>query len=184
MVKITSLRNEKLGIDIPQMVFYSRADELIDIFGFGHITEKLIWEAIENSGIPYVDWTARKEAIEDKPALHIYLELKDNYVASEKAVASAIYEQFLNLDSVYNFNLYKFAYGGVAELLDLKPVEVTLLPQGAFASYISQRQAEGADLGHLKPPHINPSDRVLSLLGAPRVVVEAVTAEAERVEPR
>jgi hypothetical protein len=45
-------------------------------------------------------------------------------------------------------------------------------------------QAEGADLGHLKPPHINPSDRVLSLLGAPRVVVEAVTAEAERVEPR
>jgi hypothetical protein len=45
-----------------------------------------------------------------------------------------------------------------------KLVEVTLLPQGIFANYISQRQAEGADLGHLKPPHINPTDRTLAAL--------------------
>jgi hypothetical protein len=43
-------------------------------------------------------------------------------------------------------------------------VEVTLLPQGAFINYISQRQAEGADLGHLKPPHINPTDKTLAAL--------------------
>ena len=68
------------------------------------------------------------------------------------------------------------------EMLGLKPLEVTLLPQGAFSSYIAQRQAEGADLGHLKPPHINPSDEVLSLLGAPKVGVEVVPSrEAERV---
>jgi len=185
MVRITSLRDEKLNIDIPQMVFERRADELIDIFGFGHITEKLIWEAIENTGIPYADWVARKEVIGDKPALHIYLELKDDYIASEQAVTAAVYEEFQKLDSIYNFNLYKFAYGEAAKVLDLKPIQVTFLPQGASSSYISQRQAEGADLGHLKPPHINPSDRVLSLLGAPRVVVEAVPAtEAERAATR
>jgi len=43
-------------------------------------------------------------------------------------------------------------------------VEVSLLPEGAFSGFIARRQAEGADLGHLKPPHINPSDRVLALL--------------------
>ena len=43
-------------------------------------------------------------------------------------------------------------------------VEVELLPKGSFAKYTSQRQAEGADLAHLKPPHINPSDEVLTLL--------------------
>jgi len=70
-------------------------------------------------------------------------------------------------------------------MLGLKPLEVTLLPQGAFSSYIAQRQAEGADLGHLKPPHINPSDEVLSLLGAPKVEVGAVPSrEAERVAAR
>jgi len=183
MIRITSLRNEKLNIDIPQMVFHSRADDLIDIFGFGHITEKIIWEAIENTGIPYVDWTARKETIDDKPALHIYLELKDNYIASQEGVAAAVYEEFQKLDSMYNFNLYKFAYGDAVRLLDLKPVKVTFLPQDAFPNYISQRQAEGAALGHLKPPHINPSERVLSLLGVPKVAVEAApVAEGERVE--
>jgi hypothetical protein len=183
MIRITSLRNEKLNIDIPQMVFHSRADDLIDIFGFGHITEKIIWEAIENSGIPYVDWTARKETIDDKPALHIYLELKDNYIASQEGVAAAVYEEFQKLDSMYNFNLYKFAYGDAVRLLDLKPIRVTLLPQDAFPNYISQRQAEGAALGHLKPPHINPSEGVLSLLGVAKVALEAAPlTEREQVE--
>ena len=117
--------------------------------------------------------------------MHIYIEPKDNYVASEKVVASAIYEQLVKLDRVYNFNLYKFAYGDAVRLLGLEPVQVTLLSQDAFSSYIAQRQAEGADLGHLKPPHINPSDEVLSLLGTPKVEVEAVPArEAERVAGR
>jgi hypothetical protein len=181
MIRVTSLRNEKLGIDIPQMVFHSRADELIDITGFGHLTERLIWEAIEGTGILYTDWIARKEVVGDKPILHLYLELKDNFIASEQAVAAAIYEELVKLDNVYHYSIYS-AYGIPEALLGLKPVEVTFLRQGAFSSYIAQRQAEGAALGHLKPPHINPSDKVLSQLGAPKVAVEAVPAtEAERV---
>ena len=77
------------------------------------------------------------------------------------------------------------AWGDPESVLGLKPIQVTLLSQGAFSSYVAQRQAEGADLGHLKPPHINASDRVLSLLGAARVVVEAVpVTEAERAVAR
>jgi len=181
MVRITSLRNEKLNIDIPQMVFEKRADELIIIFGVGHLTEKLIGEAIENSGVPYVDWTARKEVIDNKPALHIYLELKGNYIASEQNVAASVYDELEKLDSVYHFNLHKYAYGDAISYLGLRPLAVTFLPQGAFSSYISQRQAEGAAVSNLKPPHINPSDEVLSLLRAPKVVVEAApVTEAER----
>ena len=184
MIRITSLRNEKLNIDIPQMVFHSRADDLIDITGFGHLTEKLIWEAIENSGVPYADWAASKGVVGDKPILHLYIELKGDYVTSEKTVAAAVYEEFLRLDSVYHYNSYS-AYGDPETVLGLKPVQVTFLPQGAFSNFISQREAEGADLGHLKPAHINPSDKVLSLLGAPKVVVKAVPAtEAERVAVR
>ena len=185
MIKITSLRNEKLNIDIPQMAFHSRADELIDITGFGHLTERLIWEAIEGIAIPYTDWTAHKEVVDDKPILHLYLELKDDSIASEQAVATAIYEELIRLDSIYHYNIYN-AYGDPETVLSLKPVEVTFLRQGAFSSYIAQRQAEGAALGHMKPPHVNPSEAVLSQLGAPKVAVEAapVTEEAERAAPR
>ncbi len=187
MVRITSLRNEKLNIDIPQMVFERRADDLIDISGFGRMTEKLIWQAIENTGISYVDWAARKEMVADTAILRLYVELRGNYIASEKTIAAAVYDELIKLDSVYHYNPFLFhgGYGDPEAVLGLKPVEVTLLPQGAFTNYMAQRQAEGADLGNLKPPHINPSDKVLSLLGAPRVVVEAVPAtEAERVATR
>jgi hypothetical protein len=184
MIRITSLRNEKLNINIPQMEFYSRADDLIIITGLGYITEKLVWEAIENTGVPYVDWTARKEAIDGKPALHIYMEPKDKYIAREENVATTVRKEFRKLESIYDYNPYPLV-GDLETTLDLKSVQVTLLPQGAFSSYISQRQAEGADLGHLKPPHINPSDKMLSLLGAAPVEVEAVPAtEAERAAVR
>jgi hypothetical protein len=182
MIRITSLRNEELNIDIPQMVFHRRADELIDITGFGHLTERVIWEGIEGAGVPYTDWTARKEVVGGKPILHLYVEVKDESIASEQAVGAAIYEELIKLDNVYHYNIYS-AYGNPETVLGLKPVEVTFLRQGAFSSYIAQRQAEGAALGHLKPPHINPSEKVLSLLGAPKVVVEAApVTERERVE--
>jgi len=180
MVRISSLRNEKLNIDIPQMVFYSRADDLIDIASLGRLTGRVIEEAVENTGIAYVDWVARKELIDNKPALHLYLEPRDEYIASEEGMAAAIREQFKKLDRKYRCNFYSLI-GNMETVLGLKPLEVTLLPQGAFSSYMTQRQAEGTDLGHLKPPHINPSDEMLSLLGAPKVVVEAApVTEAER----
>jgi hypothetical protein len=180
MIKITSLRNEKLNIDIPQMVFDSRTDDLIDIASLGRLTERVIGEAIENTELPYVDWVARKEIVDNKPLLHIYLELKDVYVASEESLATAIREQFRRLDRKHRCNFYRLI-GDMESVLSLKPVEVTSLPQGAFSNYIARRQSEGATLESLRLPHVNPSEEALSLLRAPEVVVEAVPAtEAER----
>jgi hypothetical protein len=180
MIEITSLRNEKLNIDIPQMVFHSRADDLIDIASLGRITEKVIRKAIENTGMPCVDWVARKEIIDSKPVLHVYPELKTGYVASEKSLATAIRQQFTRLDRKYRSNFYRLI-GDMENVLELKPVKVTLLPEGAFSNYSVRRRAEGIASESLKPPHVNPSDEVLSLLNAPGVEVEAVpVTEIER----
>jgi hypothetical protein len=119
--------------------------------------------------------------VSNKPVLNIYLELKDNYIASEQSVAASVQDELEKLDSVYHFNLYKYAYGNATKFLGLRPIAVTFLPQGAFSGYIYQRQSEGAAGDNLKPPHINSSDEVLSLLRAPKVVVEAApVTEAER----
>jgi len=159
MVTITSLRNEALGIDIPQMAFFGRADGIID-FGVTRLTEKIIWQAIQNTGIPYEDWIARKEIKEDM-RLHIYIELKEGDHASDAEIAEAISKQLKQLDSSY----VETQKGVGSSYLDFS-VEVKTLPRGAFAAYISQRRAEGAELAHIKPTHINPSDEVLSLLQA------------------
>ena len=184
LIEITSLHNEKLGIDIPQMVFHSRADDLIDIASLGRLTERVIEEAVEKSGIPYVDWVARKELIDNKPVLHFYLEPRSDYIASEAGIAAAMRKQFKKLDRKYRCNFYSLI-GDMETVLGLKPLEVTLLPQGAFSSYMAQWQVESADLGSLEPSHINPSDEMLALLGVPKVVVEAApVTEAERAAAR
>jgi len=178
MIKITSLRNEKLGIDIPQMVFERRADDLLD-FVFIRLTEKTIWQAIENTGIAYEDWSAYKKTGE--PVLSIFIELKDSYQGSDADIAAAVREQIIKSDN--GKDTESLIRGDFATMIDFK-VEISLLPRGAFANYIAQRQAEGADLAHLKPPHINPSDKVLSLLMTKPEEVVKVEAGAEAAAVR
>ena len=178
VIRITSLKNEAAGIDLPQMVFERRADDLIDIAGFGRLTERVIWEAIETSGVPYVDWTARKEIEGEQAFLHIYLEPSGSPVPSERAFTSALYRQFRELDKHYNFNIYSI-FGEEEEAPADLPLKVTYLSTGAFRRYIVKRQNEGADLGHLKPPHINPSDAVLAALAEQAVEVERVPVTAD-----
>ena len=162
MIRITAARNDELGIDIPQMIFERRADDLIDIGGFTRLTERVIWQAIENAGFPYEDWAVRKEIMKDQPVLHIYIELKDNNSANTSTIGTEVHNQLKKLDK---------DYADLESILGVNPLEVSLLSQGAFKEYMAARQAEGADLAHIKPPHINPSDKVLSLLGAKFVAV-------------
>jgi hypothetical protein len=168
MIKITSLRNEKLGIDIPQMTFHGRVDDIIDIAGFTRLTEKVIWQAIENTGTPYKEWTVRKELL-DKPVLHLYIELKGNGHIAPEELAVAVHEELAKLDP---------PYADLEAFIGLRPLEVTLLPQGAFQNYMLRQQAAGADLAHLKPPHVNPSDSVLESLVEGEEAVP-VSAESE-----
>ena len=154
MIEITSLRNEQLNIDIPQMIFHSRVDDMIDIAGFTRLTEKVIWQAIENTGLDYEEWTVRKE-VKEKPILHLYLELRENGYIIEEQAAESVHQELKRLDA---------PYADLESFLGLRPLEVTLLPQNAFRGYMLRQQAAGADLAHLKPPHINPSDGIIDCL--------------------
>lgn len=154
MIKVTALRNEKLDIDIPQMTFHARVDDMIDIAGFTRLTEKVIWQAIENSGITYREWTIRKE-LKESPMLHLYLELGENGYITEEQIATSIHNELKRLDT---------PYADLESFLGLRPLEVTILPENAFQDYKEKQQAAGADLAHLKPPHINPPDGVINYL--------------------
>ncbi|MFC2045080.1 GH3 auxin-responsive promoter family protein [Chloroflexota bacterium] len=174
MVRITSLRNDKLGIETPQMVFERRADDLID-FAAVRLTEKTIWQAIENTGIAYQDWTAFKKVGE--PVLQIFIELSNGYQSSNTEIERLIYNQIIHPESNDSY-MTSADHDDLVNMINFK-VEVNLLPIGAFANYTTQRLAEGADLAHIKPPHINPTDRVLSLLQAKPVVTPQVTVAVE-----
>ncbi len=153
IIKIISTSDEVNNVYVPQMVFSTRADDIIDIGGFTRLTEKIIWKAIENIDFPYVDWTARKEYLESKPVLTIYIEFKDD-VNVEK-YTKLLHEELKRLDKPYR---------ELEEFTGIFPLRVVPLNSGTFARYIERRKAEGADLAHLKPEHINPSNAVMEIL--------------------
>lgn len=157
VIRISSLKNEALHINLPQMEFEGRVDDILDIGAFIRLTEKVIWQAVSNTGIPYVDWVARKENIGGIPSLHLFIELKDRETLDSPAIAKALYEELKKMDE-------DFMYGNIEDLLNTMPITVTLLPAGAFASLLNLRRSQGADLAHLKPRHINPTGKEISFL--------------------
>ena len=159
MVRITSLNNENLGINIPQMVFERRADDVIDLICV-RLTEKSIWQAIEDTMIPYEDWVAYKEPGE--LVLNILLEPKKGSHINQEDIEKLIAERLIMSDIAKDKNIVSIR-DDLANMLDFK-VKLMLLPYGTFSNYLQERQLEGADLAHLKPPHINPSDKILSML--------------------
>jgi hypothetical protein len=99
LIRITGLENEKLGISIPQMQFERRADGLIN-FVVVQLTEKIIWQAIEKTGVKYVDWLAFKRPGES--TLNVVIEPKNGYKIKEAELAALIREKVLTSDEKNN----------------------------------------------------------------------------------
>jgi hypothetical protein len=175
MVRITDLRNEELGINLPQMVFERRADDLLD-FATIRISEKTVWQAIERTDIPYEDWIAYKNPGE--LTLNLAIEPKCGYPIDELKLANDI------RTNIMRHEIDAFATSPVhqdAIRTTRMDVKVTLLPVGTFARYIAYKKAEGSDIAHLKPPHVNPPPKILSLLlHNPEIVIDLESVSSNR----
>ena len=175
MVRITALANDRAGISLPQMEFDQRVDGTID-FNVIRLSEKAIWSALEEIGVPYEEWIAYKTP--GNQSLSLFIEPKNGDVLDERALGDAIYKVLVRNEgrseedplvedtrNMVGFN-----------------VDVTLLARGTFSRYTAARQREGADLAHLKPPHVNPTDSVLStLMSEAHAAHDAGEVETERV---
>jgi hypothetical protein len=153
LIEITAERDDELDVDIPQMVFHSRADEVIDIAGFTRLTEKTLWQAIHDTGVAYTDWTSLKEVDGGKPVLHLYIEL-DGDEDPEK-LRDEIHVNLTKSDEDYR---------DLGRILDLDPMRLTLLSPGTFDRYYVRKREEGAELAHLKPPHVSHTPAHVQLL--------------------
>lgn len=154
VIQVIALRDEELGVDSPQMTFYSRADDIIDLASFTRLTEEVLWQALQNSGAPYVDWTARKEYEGQGVVLRIYLEPKGGAPGVDE-IRERVQKALVELDP---------AYAELQSMLGMDPMRITLLSSGTFRRYTMARQAEGTDLARLKPAHMNTPDSVLAKL--------------------
>jgi hypothetical protein len=153
LIRVVALEDEEVGIKLPQIVFESRADDLIDIAGFTRLDERTIWHSIAKTGIKYEEWTVRKEDEQGHAIIRLYIELKEDIEPTQ--VEKAIHKELSAIDRDYE---------SLESMLGMQPLRVVTLPAGSFQRYYEDKQKAGAELAHLKPPHMNPSNTVIQEL--------------------
>jgi len=155
LVKVISLEVADLNINLPQIRFYSRAKDIINLGGMALMTEKDIWQGIESSSITYYDWVARNEGGEGKEYLRLFIELESTDNIDLESVISDISQGLQNINPDYK---------SFIDILGYDPLKVTLLNPGSFSSYMDYQESQGADLAHTKPPHMKPSKDQMNIL--------------------
>ena len=155
LLEVVALKDEEVNIGLPQFRFFSRGDDIIDIGAMVRLTEKMIWTAIEIAQVEYTDWGARKRSEESQPVLEIMLELKEAETRSVEELREDIRKALKEVER---------EYGDMEEILQIDPLQITLLPIGAFERYMNKKREEGADLAHIKPPHMQPTDEAIDEL--------------------
>ncbi len=106
--------------------------QLEQVAGFTRISEKTIVQAIANVGLNYEDWSIRKEVNQGKPTLHLYIELNDDYLS--KDVAPVLHSELKNIDP---------GYCDLDLMMDIRPLEVTVLRPGTFRDYYIKKRKRG-----------------------------------------
>lgn len=155
LLEVLTLQDDETGIKLPQFRFYSRADDLIDLGSMARFTETSIWKALDESGVKYEDWTARKEHQDGHSILHVYVELK----ATEEKSFDQIQEMILE-----HMRIVHTDFADLEEIFGNGQFKLSILPMGAFNRYIEAQRQAGADLAHIKPPHMQTKDHIMERL--------------------
>jgi len=153
IIKVISLTDEETGVRLPQIAVQRKVGQTIDLAGLASLDERIVWQAIANTGLSYTDWVACKEYDHNETYLRLYLELKEERPVDQ--ICEIIHQALQKVDP---------DYVDIERYLKQQPVKVTLLSKGTFGRYMQEKQEQGADLAHLKPAHINPSQEMVDLL--------------------
>ncbi len=150
IVKFITLGDHEAGIKLPSMTIQRRIDEVITLAGLAKLDEKTIWKAINNSGIKYNEWMAIREYSNNQINMRLYLEMKSKQDVEE--LAQLIDKQLKEIDVDYK---------DIEAYLDYQPIRVTILQPGTFLRFTEEKEREGVNIAHLKPPHVNAPDDVV-----------------------
>jgi len=137
----------------PEFEYVGRSDQRIDIAGFTRIEEGTVWQALRSAGLPVREWTLRRERKHAGLKLHMYLESFATLNPAESA--ERIHAALRDHDPLYK---------SLQDLLDLKPLEVTVLPSGTFERFQEARLRAGCQMPLAVVPKMNADDTLINEL--------------------
>jgi len=120
-----------LSIQIPVFKYYSRSDKLLSLHNFTRINEEEMVQVLKNAGIPFLDFTVRKEMESAREYLSIYLELRG--VMSEQEVYDSLNRELMEYDKDWR---------DLSNFMNYTPLRVNILPENTFKKYLESLEGQ------------------------------------------
>ncbi|MGI6660010.1 MAG: GH3 family domain-containing protein [Dethiobacteraceae bacterium] len=131
MIRVLSRKNTNLGIDLPQIVYEDRIDDVIDLAAFTRIYERTIWEALKEAGITHSNWVAVKAFAGGHPLVKLYLQLPAG--CTQEVMEDRIHQVLCTIND---------DYADLTQMMAYRPLQLVPVTAAAFARLkAKQRQA-------------------------------------------
>jgi len=124
-VKCVAKGDDILGVDYPIFKFHSRLEKTISLQNFTRISEDELIIAFTETGIPFIDFTARVEMEKGLEYLAVYIEHTGDMSAEE--IQKVIHKQLYEIDRDYRDLVDFFGY---------IPLRIHLVTKGVFSKYL------------------------------------------------
>lgn len=136
--------------ELPRVRLAGRVDPIIDLGSFTRLDEPTLQRALEETGVPLRDWTARQEVEGGSPVLRVYLESMDGCPQN--------LEEHLDRSLALNDRYYR----DVNVMLGRRPLRVTPLAHGTFQRYYEREHGNGG--AGCQFVRVNPADEDIRAL--------------------
>jgi len=157
VIKVVAPGDKGARVTLPQVVFDSRSNDIINMGGPLELSERKIWQALLNSGLRCQDWFVVSDESSDNSGLHLYLELKSD-------LGQELERLIVGSKAGISVSARNPVYPPDTRM------QVTVLPRGTFLRYYAQARAAGFDPACFKRVHVNPPGSFVDQLVHPNGV--------------
>jgi len=120
--------DDVLGTDLPVFRYHARSDKLMVLHNFTRIAEEELLQVLKEAGIPFVDFTVKKELAGSKEYMRMYLELTQSM--DTELVYKKIDDKLTEFDRDWN---------DLKNFLKYNPLIIELLPKNSFRNYLYKK---------------------------------------------
>lgn len=143
LLECVSMGDNIIETSLPVFKFYARADKLINLHNFTRIGEEELLEAFNNSGTPFVDFTARGELHGTREYLVVYVE--PTKTIDVKMAEKEFHRQLYKIDKDYR---------DLSDFFGYTPLMLKVLRRGTFKRYLrGKRGMPKVDRVNMKEEH-------------------------------
>lgn len=120
--------DDVLGSNLPVFRYHARSDKIMVLHNFTRIAEEELLQVLKDAGVPFVDFTVKKELEGSREFMRMYLELSQPM--DKELVYKKIDDRLTEFDRDWH---------DLKSFLKFHPLKIELLPKNSFRNYLYKK---------------------------------------------